>query len=159
MIPEYYMVTGKLMDNGETVTGFYYERDNRIYIFPQNGYDSYDRYEIDPSTVERVAVHPVIKMLPSKMIQGQHECYCCQNCGIVFISNRSTQIYCCKQCRKAYINRKIKMKQIETRGNKGRLMKELFEISRKASSAGMSYGQYVLKMEYSGRVGEKVGKN
>lgn len=44
---------GKRLDNGEWVEGdlSYHVHDGEVYIFPKNGYDSPDCYEVDPKTV------------------------------------------------------------------------------------------------------------
>lgn len=44
---------GKKKSDGEWVEGdlSYHVHDGEVYIFPGNGYDSPDRYEVDPKTV------------------------------------------------------------------------------------------------------------
>ena len=42
---------GKRIDNGEWVEGDLVHRNGKIYVFPQDGLDSADRYEVIPETV------------------------------------------------------------------------------------------------------------
>ena len=78
MTPERFQVTGKRVDNGETVTGYLYRgagmrNGEEIEIFCI-GMDFYEHHEIDPDSAEPVAV----KVLDAHWVQlGDKECPCC----------------------------------------------------------------------------------
>jgi hypothetical protein len=89
MIKERFMVTGKRLDNGETVTGYYvsYFNGNSHVIFSNLNEDGVVRawYRVDPATIKPVAM----------MIgwDNQEAEYCCPNCHVL-LTDGSTPKYC-----------------------------------------------------------------
>ena len=74
MIYERFMVTGKQIDNGNIIIGQYISRAGGVYVFPENGLDSADRYRVAPDSVEPVSV----KVLETNF-QNVYKCFC-PNC-------------------------------------------------------------------------------
>ena len=95
MIKERFMVTGKRLDNGETVTGYLYRENDRIEGYVVNGINShFFRVDVDPETVEPVAVKPIIEQLENcKRIE-------CPNCGKTWAMSNNVEIPAeyCRHC-------------------------------------------------------------
>lgn len=76
MIPKYKMRTAKRIDNGESVTGYYFytEGDNKHWIWKCGEF----KREIDPDTLEPVRVKP-IKVYDDYCKADRYKCPNCNN--------------------------------------------------------------------------------
>lgn len=97
MIKERYMVEGKRLDNGEMIKG-YYVHDKGLEIDlsldePSTNYETHliyvntdDCYEVDPTTIQPVAVKPIIKRIfdGTKEFNYEH----CPNCETGIINKK-----------------------------------------------------------------------
>lgn len=45
---------GKKINRDEIIIGLLSKVDGKTYIFPKDGFDSYDNYEVDPKTVKPI---------------------------------------------------------------------------------------------------------
>lgn len=73
----------------------------------------------------------------------------CNNCSASYFTKYSGTRYC-EACRKKYrknYSRMHREKQMEKQREKERLKAEFEEIVKKARQEGLSYGEYVARME------------
>lgn len=72
----------------------------------------------------------------------------CKVCGKLFESNRPQSKYCCAECAKI-AKKRIEANYIRTTTPQKCTTdnQNIKEIMRKANEAGLSYGQYVLKIQ------------
>ena len=73
----------------------------------------------------------------------------CNWCKKEFTPTKTGQLYCCLECRRAKGRENERQsKEFERMKRKGKFKnKSLRNIALEAKNAGMSYGQYVAKME------------
>lgn len=77
----------------------------------------------------------------------------CALCGNAFYPKKDNQMYCCIRCRSIANARRTRRRQEEIyKANKAAAKaneNELVRIAKLARKSGMSYGEYVGKMEYN----------
>jgi len=111
MIPERFMTTGKRVDSGKITKGMYFcnpDLKRHFIILQSKGYLLTRTHEVDPETVEPVAVKVILESVDEDGDEYEFEHYRCPNCKIILHQHykkskepmRYKQNYChnCGQC-------------------------------------------------------------
>ena len=80
MNTERYMFRGKRIDNGEWVTGYYVNSAGRSLIFPFGAKNIFDRFKVDPATIEPVAVKITKRLCSEGDADAAHTYFYYINC-------------------------------------------------------------------------------
>lgn len=78
--------------------------------------------------------------------KGQSYSKICPICGKRFRTDKDLTKYCSRECYRVSVNRRkgiAKEKKVEAEKNHN----QLFQLAKEAQVAGLSYGQYVARME------------